>query len=104
MVSPTTLMATLRTVSNIWRYEKQNMNAQKIADDAGGLYDQFVLLVESLDQLGKRLEDTQKSYQQARNRLSEGRGNVVRRIENIKKLGVKSKKQLPDSIKGLLDG
>lgn len=103
MVSPTTLMATLRTVANIWRYEKQNNNAQKIADDAGGLYDQFALLVESLDDLGKRIDGAQKSYEQARSRLSEGRGNVVRRVENLKKLGAKSKKQMPDSVKGLLE-
>ena len=103
IVSPTTLMATLRTVANIWRYEKQNRYAQQIADEAGGLYDQFVLLVESLDDIGKKIEATQVSYDQARKRLSEGRGNVVRRVENLKKLGAKSKKNLPDSVKGLLE-
>ena len=103
IVSPTTLMATLRTVSNIWRYEKQNRYAQQIADEAGGLYDQFVLLVESLDDVGKKITAAQGSYDMARKRLSDGRGNVVRRIENLKKLGAKSKKNLPDSVKGLLE-
>jgi len=103
IVSPTTLMATLRTVSNIWRYEKQNLNAQEIADTAGGLYDQFTLLVESMDELGKKIDSTQNTYEQARKRLSEGRGNVIRRVENLKKLGAKSKKSMPESVKGLLE-
>eukprot|EP00903_Cladosiphon_okamuranus_P004399 g4397.t1 len=62
MVSPTTLMVTLKTVASIWRYEKQNRNAQEIADSAGGLYDQFMLLIESLDDLGKKIDSAQKSY------------------------------------------
>ena len=103
IVSPTTLMATLRTVANIWRYEKQNLNAQEIADAAGGLYDQFTLLIESMDDLGKKIDSTQNTYELARKRLSEGRGNVIRRVENLKKLGAKSKKQMPDSVKGLLE-
>ena len=103
MVSPTTLMVTLKTVASIWRYEKQNKNAQEIADSAGGLYDQFVLFVESLDDLGKKIDSTQKSYDDARKRLADGRGNVIRRVENLRKLGAKSRKQLPDSAKNLLD-
>lgn len=104
LVSPTTLMVTLKTVANIWRYEKQNRNAQEIADSAGGLYDQFALLIESLDDLGKKIDSTQKSYDLARKRLSgDGRGNLVRRIETLKKLGAKSKKQLPESAKKLLE-
>lgn len=103
IVSPTTLMATLRTVANIWRYEKQNRYAQQIADEAGGLYDQFALLVESLDDVGKKIESTQASYDTARKRLSEGRGNLLRRVDKLKKLGAKSKKEMPDSVKGLLE-
>jgi DNA recombination protein RmuC len=103
IVSPTTLMATLRTVANIWRYEKQNRYAQQIADEGGKLYDQFVLVVESLDDVGRKIEATQTSYDQARKRLSEGRGNLVGRVENLRKLGAKSKKNLPDSVKGLLE-
>ena len=103
IVSPTTLMVTLRTVANLWRYEKQNLNAREIADSAGGLYDQFTLLIESMDELGKKIDATQNTYEQARKRLSEGRGNVVRRVENLKKLGAKSKKNMPDSVRGLLE-
>ena len=95
LVSPTTLMATLRTVSNIWRYHKQHKNAEKIALQAGGLHDQFVLVLESLDDLGGQLEKTQKSYRQVHNRLSEGRGNLIGRIEKLKILGAKTKKTIP---------
>ena len=103
MVSPTTLMVTLKTVANIWRYEKQNRHASQIADAAGGLYDQFVLVIESLDDLGKRIDATQKSYQDTRKRLADGRGNLVRRVEKLKTLGAKSSKQLPSSVKAMLD-
>ncbi len=103
IVSPTTLMATLRTVVNIWRYEKQNRYAQQIADEAGGLYDQFVLMVESLDDVGRKIAATQSSYEQARRRLSEGRGNLVRRVDKLRTLGAKSKKALPASVKGLAE-
>ena len=105
LVSPTTLMVTLRTVANIWRYDKQHKNAEKIAEQAGGLYDQFVLLVESLDELGKQLSKTQNSYQQIRKRLAEGRGNVITRVENLRKLGAKTKKVLAvdDAAEGIID-
>ena len=104
MVSTTTLMPTLRTVANIWRNEKQNRYAQQIADSAGGLYDQFALLVESLDDLGKRINAVQKSYDEARDRLHTGsRGSIVSRIDKLSKLGARSRKQLPDSVKQLLE-
>ena len=104
MVSTTTLMPTLRTVTNIWRNEKQNRYAQQIADSAGGLYDQFALLVESLDDLGKRINAVQKSYDEARDRLHTGsRGSIVSRIDKLSKLGARSRKQLPDSVKQLLE-
>ncbi len=104
MVSTTTLMPTLRTVANIWRNEKQNRYAQQIADSAGGLYDQFALLVESLDDLGKRINAVQKSYDEARDRLHTGsRGSIVSRIDKLSKLGARSRKQLPDTVKQLLE-
>lgn len=102
MVSPTTLMVTLKTVASIWRYEKQNKNAEEIARQAGGLYDQFVLFIESLDELGKKIDSTQKTYETARKRLSDQKGDLVGRVENLKKLGAKAKKHMPDSTKGLL--
>ncbi|MBB3168187.1 DNA recombination protein RmuC [Simiduia aestuariiviva] len=94
LVSPTTLLATLRTVENIWRYEKQNRNAEKIAAQAGGLYDQFVLMLEAFDDVGKAIGRTQDAYDKARNRLKSGRGNLIKRVEDIRKLGAKTKKQL----------
>ena len=104
MVSTTTLMPTLRTVANIWRNEKQNRYAQQIADSAGGLYDQFALLIESLDDLGKKIHSVQKSYDQARDRLHTGaRGSIVSRIDKLSKLGARSSKQLPESVKQLLE-
>jgi len=94
LVSPTTLMATLRTVANIWRYHKQHKYAEKIAQQAGGLYDQFVLVVESLDDLGAQLNKTQGSYDVIRKRLVEGKGNLVKRIEGLRHLGAKTKRSL----------
>ncbi len=95
LVSPTTLLATLRTVENIWRYEKQNKNAERIARDAGALHDQFVLLLESLDAIGHSLNKTQEAYSKARDRLQTGRGNLVKRVDDIRRLGAKTKKTIP---------
>ncbi|TQV73562.1 DNA recombination protein RmuC [Exilibacterium tricleocarpae] len=94
LVSPTTLLATLRTVEGIWRYEKQNKNAEKIARQAGSLYDQFVLLVGALEEVGKNIDKTQQAYSTVQKRLVSGRGNLVKRVEDIKLLGAKTKKAL----------
>lgn len=94
LVSPTTLLATLRTVENIWRYEKQNKNAEKIASMAGNLHDQFALVIESLDMLGKNIENTQQAYDQTQKRLKSGRGNLYKRIQDLKTLGAKTKRHL----------
>lgn len=99
LVSPTTLLATLRTISNIWRYEDQNRNAEKIATQAGALYDQFVLVIESLDDVGKHIVKSQEAWQQTRNRLVDGRGNLVRRMDDLKKMGAKARKSLPEGIR-----
>jgi DNA recombination protein RmuC len=98
LVSPTTLLATLRTIHNIWRYEDQNRNAEKIASEAGKLYDQLVLVVESLDELGRHIDKSQDAWQQTRKRLVDGRGNLVRKFEDIKKLGARTKRQLPEDL------
>ena len=98
LVSPSTLMVTLRTIKNLWRYADQNRNAQMIADKAGGLYDQFVLYIEALEDVGKHIEKSQEAWETAHKRLSSGRGNLVRRTEELKKLGAKAKKSLPDNI------
>ena len=94
LVSPTTLLATLRTVENIWRYEKQNKNAERIAKEAGDLHDKFALLVESLDSLGGLLNKTHEAYHKTRERLETGRGNLMIRVNNLRKLGAKTKKRL----------
>ncbi len=97
VVSPTTLLATLRTVENIWRNEKQNRNADLIASKAGGLYDHFVRVIESVDEIGRSLNKAQSAYEQAQSRMQSGRGNVIRRIEELKKLGAKTKKSIESS-------
>jgi DNA recombination protein RmuC len=98
LVSPSTLMVTLRTIKNLWRYADQNRNAQLIADKAGGLYDQFVLYIEALDDVGKHINKSQEAWDSARKRLSTGKGNLIRRTEELKKLGAKAKKSLPDDL------
>lgn len=98
LVSPTTLLATLRTVENIWRYEKQNKNAERIAKEAGALHDQFVLLLESLDAIGNAINKTQESYTKARERLQTGRGNLVKRVDDIRRLGAKTKRSIPGTL------
>ena len=95
LVSPTTLLATLRTVENLWRYERQNKNAEEIARQAGGLYDQCVLLLESLEDIGKQLHRSTEAFDKTMQRLSSGRGNMLNRITQLQKLGAKTKKQLP---------
>ena len=98
MVTPSTLFITLRTIENIWRYEAQNENAQKIASQAGKLYDKFAGFVESLDNVGKSIERAEKSYQEARNRLVEGRGNVIKSAEKLRDMGISPKKSLPEDL------
>jgi DNA recombination protein RmuC len=104
VVSPSTLMVTLRTIKNLWRYADQNRNAQLIADKAGALYDQFVLYVEALDDVGRHLDKSKDAWDTARKRLSVGRGNLVRRTQELKKLGAKTKKSLPDDLDNEADG
>ncbi|WP_237065141.1 DNA recombination protein RmuC [Microbulbifer guangxiensis] len=99
LVSPTTLMATLRTVENIWRYEKQNKNAEKIAAEAGKLHDQFAMVLESLDELGNRIRQAEDAYEQTYKRLATGRGNAVKRIDSLRKLGAKTRRQLDTDLR-----
>ena len=95
LVSPSTLLANLRTIAYIWRQEQQNRNAQEIAQQCAKLYDKFVGFVEDLEDIGKKLGQTQKSFDDARAKLSTGRGNLLRQVEQVKKLGVKPTKNLP---------
>jgi len=98
IVSPSTLLVTLRTIQNIWRYEHQNKNALEIADRAGALYDKFVGFVNDLERVGDQIENTRKAYDGAHNKLVSGRGNLVGRAQSLIDLGVKSRKQLPATV------
>jgi len=98
VVSPTTLLITLRTIQNIWRYEYQNRNAQEIAKKAGDLYDKFVGFVDALTDVGRQLGKANNAYETALGRLSSGRGNLVRRAEALKDLGVQAKKKMPPEV------
>jgi DNA recombination protein RmuC len=94
IVSPTTLLATLRVIDSLWRQERQSQNAREIAERAGALYDKFVAFIDDLDEVGLRLQQLDKAYAGARNKLVEGRGNLVGRVENLKLLGARASKSL----------
>ncbi len=98
IVSPTTLLATLRTIENIWKQEHQSRNVIEIAKQSGALYDKFVGFVDDLIDVGNRMDQAKNSYEGAMKKLSEGTGNLVNRAEKIKKLGAKTSKSLPPKI------
>ncbi len=95
VVSPSTLLVTLRTIEHIWRTQRQEEHAKKIAAEAEAMYDKLVLFVQEMKHIGAYLQKTQDSYDKAMNRLSTGRGNVIKRAQNMKELGLKPKKELP---------
>ncbi|MCK5894887.1 MAG: DNA recombination protein RmuC [Endozoicomonadaceae bacterium] len=98
LVSPTNLLVALRTIENIWRYEYQNRNAEKIADKAGALYDKLCGFTDDMQKLGVQIETMKKTYDGAVNKFSAGRGNLVRQAQQFVELGVKVKKQLPQDL------
>jgi DNA recombination protein RmuC len=98
VVTPTTLLATLRTIENIWRYERQNENARAIADKAGLVYDKIRGFVDDLDKLGKQLSTVNSTYDGVMNKLTQGNGNLIRQAGSFVELGVKVKKTFPKSI------
>ncbi len=98
IVTPSTLLATLRTIDSMWNNEKQQRNAIEIARQAGALYDKFDGLIADLTKVGKKMDEAKSGYKDAMNKLFEGRGNLITSVEKIKKLGAKAKKSLPDSI------
>ncbi len=98
IVSTSTLLATLRTIASIWRQENQNRNALEIARQAGDLYDKFHGFVEDLIKVGRQIDGTKSSYEEAMKKLHEGRGNLVSRVEKIKELGAKASKSLPQTL------
>ncbi len=95
VVSPSTLLVTLRTIEHIWRNERQEQHAKEIAQKAEGLYEKLVLFVEDMDKIGEQLGRTHDTYEKAMSRLSTGRGNLIRRAEQMRELGLKPKKLLP---------
>ncbi|WP_055442336.1 DNA recombination protein RmuC [Lacinutrix himadriensis] len=98
IVTPSTLLATLRTVDSMWNNEKQQQNAIEIARQAGALYDKFHGLVTDLTGVGKKIDAAKTDYSAAMNKLVEGKGNLITSVEKIKKLGAKAKKALPEAI------
>ena len=98
IVSPSTLLATLRTISSIWRQEKQNRNALEIAKKGGELYDKLAGFVDDLIEVGTRMKKANESYESAMKKLSEGRGNIINRAENLKLMGAKASKTIDPRI------
>jgi DNA recombination protein RmuC len=98
IVSPSTLLATLRTVHSIWSQEMQSRNALDIAQRAGALYDKFVGFIGDLTKVSDHLDKAQKSHEAALNKLSTGRGNLLGQVEKLKDLGAKTTKALPSQL------
>jgi len=95
LISPTTLLATLKVINSLWQQEKQSKNAREIAERAGLLYDKLVAFVQDLSDVGTRLKQLDKSYNAAFNKLSDGRGNILKRAEELRSLGARTNKTLP---------
>jgi len=98
LISPTNLIAALRMVESMWQQEYQNKNVLEIARQSGALYDKFEGLVTDLLDVGRKLDSAKVSYESSMKKLSEGKGNLVSRVEQIKKLGAKTQKTLPDNL------
>jgi DNA recombination protein RmuC len=98
VVTPTTLLATLRTVASLWSIERQNQSARKLADQAGKVYDKLRVFIEKMDKLGGQLNTATITYHEAWDTLKEGRGNLVSQAQRFLDLGVRVKKELPQSI------
>ncbi len=94
IVSPSTLLATLRTISSIWQQENQTRNAMEIARQGGALYDKFVNFVSDLEKIGSGIDASRKNYDAAMNKLKDGQGNLIRSAEKLKELGAKTNKEL----------
>ena len=98
IVTPSTLLATLRTIDSMWTNQKQQENAFEIARQAGALYDKFEGFVADLIKIGKKIDESKVEYQGAMNKLVDGSGNLIKRVENLKKMGAKTQKSLPENI------
>jgi len=98
IVTPSTLLATLRTIDSMWTNQKQQENALEIARQAGALYDKFEGFVTDLVKIGKKMDEAKVEYQGAMNKLVDGKGNLITSVEKLKKMGAKAKKSLPENI------
>ncbi|MCC9061473.1 DNA recombination protein RmuC [Flavobacterium piscisymbiosum] len=98
IVTPSTLLATLRTIDSMWANQKQQENAFEIARQAGALYDKFEGFVGDLVRIGNKIKDTKTEYENAMNKLVDGKGNLISSVERLKKMGAKAKKSLPENI------
>lgn len=98
IVTPSTLLATLRTIDSMWANQKQQENALEIARQAGALYDKFEGFVTDLVKIGKKMDEAKVEYQGAMNKLVDGKGNLITSVEKLKKMGAKAKKALPENI------
>ncbi len=98
IVSPTTLLATLMTVGSIWKHEKQTMNALEIARQGGMLYDKFVAFLGDLESLGTQIDRVRTTYENAHKKLKSGKGDLIGRVEKLKKLGAKTSKDIPSDM------
>ena len=96
IVSPTTLLATIKTIASIWKQEKQNRNTMEIARQAGALYDKFVGFLEDMDKIERGISQIDNAYKGAFNKLKSGTGNLIKRTESIRELGVKTSKKIPE--------
>jgi len=98
IVTPSTLLATLRTIDSMWANQKQQENAYEIARQAGALYDKFEGFISDLVKIGKKMDEAKSEYGNAMNKLVEGKGNLITSVEKLKKMGAKAKKTLPEAI------
>jgi DNA recombination protein RmuC len=103
IVTPSTLLATLKTIENLWRYEHQNRNAKEIADRAGAIYDKLCGFLEEMEKIGKQLATCNATYDSAMTKLTRGRGNILSQAGKLTELGIKVKRKIPRSITDLSD-
>ena len=97
-MSPTNLLAILKIIADLWKVEQQNKNAIDIADKAGLLYDKFAGFLTNLELVGKKIGEADAAYDEAFKQLSSGRGNIIGKVEELKKMGANASKQLPDRV------
>jgi len=98
LISPTNLIAALKMIASMWLQEYQSQNVMEIARQSGALYDKFVGLIDDLQDIGSKLESTRKAYDNAMNKISTGKGNLISRAQKIKELGAKTKKEIPQEL------